>query len=506
MGTSQPARVRLSDILPYDGVADVSYSRAVQELSGSLMRHNAVVIELGSEERALMRCGLESARMYFRSGSGGGSNWGKGSKGVYLYKAGRAMEDGELPPPCMADIFTCMGKAARASLSAIARHLRLRSDIFTQLLDDAPLPVNETSSSVLVASYSQSSFKNGQQGVVTGEKPLPNEVIEKGLLTLIASDSTYIQICDPNGHWYLADTGSSPGDLLLVTGKALSHVTAGLRPAVSYRASMDCSKSSTNHGRTTLSYRLMPHNSAVLDCSPIAAAGHVIPQCYVPISVSQFLEDLNSEEDPSARPADRDNSVAGIDFNTEPSLRSVLSDPLSGTFLEDAMLVSCGHSFGGIMLRRVVEISRCLLCNTEIESSNLVPNLAVRAAAAALKQEEERRFLHSPSLQKRKKQVGDPTDPTRRKENGHFDDSFRRGVQYPFSVNEKVVIQGNKRTPVKFVGKEAVITSQCINGWYLVRIIESGESVRLQYRSLRKIPTSQDADRLPTPSFILNLP
>lgn len=26
-------------------------------------------------------------------------------------------------------------------------------------------------------------------------------------------------------------------------------------------------------------------------------------------------------------------------------------------------------------------------------------------------------------------------------------------------------VQGNKRTPDKFVGKEAVVTSQCLNGW-----------------------------------------
>ena len=69
-------------------------------------------------------------------------------------------------------------------------------------------------------------------------------------------------------------------------------------------------------------------------------------------------------------------------------------------------------------------------------------------------------------------------------------------MQYPFAVNEKVVIkvsyvtvlitktcialvvlvkmeevlnscdvQGNRRTPDKFVGKEAIITSQCLNGW-----------------------------------------
>lgn len=27
----------------------------------------------------------------------------------------------------------------------------------------------------------------------------------------------------------------------------------------------------------------------------------------------------------------------------------------SGAFLEDAMVVSCGHSFGGLMLRRVID-------------------------------------------------------------------------------------------------------------------------------------------------------
>jgi len=30
-----------------------------------------------------------------------------------------------------------------------------------------------------------------------------------------------------------------------------------------------------------------------------------------------------------------------------------------------------------------------------------------------------------------------------------------------------VVAQGNMRTPDKFVGKEAVITSQCLNGWWV---------------------------------------
>jgi len=40
----------------------------------------------------------------------------------------------------------------------------------------------------------------------------------------------------------------------------------------------------------------MPQGNAILDCSLIAAAGHVIPQSYVRISVSQFMDDLVVEE------------------------------------------------------------------------------------------------------------------------------------------------------------------------------------------------------------------
>ena len=80
-------RVRLSDIASYDGAPTGPYLRAVEALSGSLMRNNAAVIELGSDDVALMRCGLEAARLYFRSRAQQGV--GKGSRGVYMYRAGR---------------------------------------------------------------------------------------------------------------------------------------------------------------------------------------------------------------------------------------------------------------------------------------------------------------------------------------------------------------------------------------------------------------------------------
>ncbi|XP_027353651.1 uncharacterized protein LOC113864294 isoform X1 [Abrus precatorius] len=484
--TSPLVRVRLSDIAPYDGAPAGPYLRAVEALCGSLLRHNAALIELGSEDTALMRCSLEGARLFFRSRAHLGV--GKGSRGVYMYRAGRALEDWDSSPPCMTDIFRCMGKASRSALCAIARHLRLRSDVFNHLLDDAPLPANEVSSSVLVVTYSHSSLQNGK-GAIGGGKPTMNGEVEKGLLTLISSDTPGLQVCDPNGRWYLADSGSGPGDLLLITGKALSHATAGLRPAASYRASPDYFLNPNGGGRTSLAYRLMPQGNAILDCSPIAAAGHVIPQNYVPISVSQFMDDLAAEELTGSRCDSADVSVQN-NVNKEPSLRSVLSDPLSGTFLEDAMLVSCGHSFGGLMLRRVIETSRCTLCNAEIETGSLIPNLALRAAAAAVKHEDDRRLFRNAALRKRRKEMGDQMDSMRRvnRENGDFTavDGLQRGVQYPFSVNERVIIKGNRRTPEKFVGKEAVITSQCLNGWYLLKIIGTGENVRLQYRSLRK--------------------
>ncbi|XP_050275836.1 uncharacterized protein LOC126717906 [Quercus robur] len=512
MAAASPlARVRLSDIAPYDGAPGGPYNRAVEALAGSLMRHNAAVIELGTEDTALMRCGLEAARLYFRTRAQHQQQQqqtvvAKGNRGVYMYRAGRALEDWDSSPPCMADIFKCMGKAARAALCAMARYLRLRSDVFNHLLDDTPLPANEVSSSVLVATYLSAALQNGK-GAIGGGKPAMNGEVEKGLVTLISSDSPGLQVCDPNGRWYLADGGSAPGDLLLLTGKALSHATAGLRPAASYRAAPDYMAGTNGSGRTSLAFRLMPQGNAILDCSPIAAAGHVIPQSYVPISVSQFMDDLSAEEDVLCSRSDN-TYVSRNSLNKEPSLRSVLSDPLSGSFLEDAVVVSCGHSFGGLMLRRVIETSRCTLCSAEIENGPLIPNHALRAAAAAVKHEDDRRLFHNATLRKRRKEMGDHTDPLRRsnRENGDVtaDDGLHRGVQYPFSVNEKVVIKGNRRTPEKFVGKEAVITSQCLNGWYLLRIIGTGENVRLQYRSLRKILSTAAIDDRCPPQQIQN--
>jgi hypothetical protein len=65
--------------------------------------------------------------------------------------------------------------------------------VFNQLLDDTPLPAGEVSSSVLVATYSHTSLQNGK-GAIGGGKLAVNGEVEKGLLTLISSDSPGLQV------------------------------------------------------------------------------------------------------------------------------------------------------------------------------------------------------------------------------------------------------------------------------------------------------------------------
>lgn len=65
--------------------------------------------------------------------------------------------------------------------------------VFNHLLDDTPLPANEVSSSVLVATYLNTSTQNGKGATGGGKKGINGEV-EKGLVTLISSDSSGLQV------------------------------------------------------------------------------------------------------------------------------------------------------------------------------------------------------------------------------------------------------------------------------------------------------------------------
>lgn len=472
------ARVRLDDLAPFDGAPTPPYARAIDAIAESLKRHCAAALELPAADAAVVRCALESARAFFHE-----------RPGLYVFRAGRPLDDGELSPACMADAFRCLGKAARAALSAIARNLRLRSDAFSHLLDDNPLPPNEASASELLVSFSHGHLQS-VQSPTAGLRP----EVDRGFVTLVASDYPGIEVCNSNGHWYLADGDSGTNDLLLLTGRALSHATSGLWLNSQYRTT-------NNERRASLMFRLMPRANTILDRSPISAARHCIPQMYQPISACQFMDDSRCQEDIVSHHLEAPSGSHG-NFVNEPSLRSVLSDPLSGAFLEDAMVLSCGHSFGGLMLKKVLEMARCNTCNREVDATSLFPNLALRAVATVVKMEDDRRLFHNAALRKRRKEVTEHAADTQRR-NGSSKDSSElgldaecsrafKGVQFPFVVGERVLITGNKRTPDKFVGKEAVVTSQCLNGWYLVEAVDSGESIRLQYRSLKKVEAQQE--------------
>ncbi|XP_050209510.1 U-box domain-containing protein 62-like [Mercurialis annua] len=162
------------------------------------------------------------------------------------------------------------------------------------------------------------------------------------------------------------------------------------------------------------------------------------------------------------------------------SLRAILSDPLTGTLMDDAMILPCGHSFGAGGIQHVMRMKVCYACSQSVTEDLIAPNLSLRAAVQAFRREEELQFYRSSKRKREKFDQGGFGDSTA------IDTPRGRGVQFPFAVTDRVIIKGNKRTPQRFVGREAVVTTQCLNGWYVVKTLDNAESVKLQYRSLAK--------------------
>ncbi|KAB1217583.1 U-box domain-containing protein 62 [Morella rubra] len=182
------------------------------------------------------------------------------------------------------------------------------------------------------------------------------------------------------------------------------------------------------------------------------------------------------------------------------SLRAILSDPVTGALMDDAMILPCGHSFGGGGLQHVTRMKACYSCSQSITEDSIAPNLSLRAAVQAFRREEELQFYRS---SKRRRERFD-------QDKGGFCDSTLmdpprgRGVQFPFAVMDRVIIKGNKRTPQRFVGREAIVTTQCLNGWYVVKTLDNAESVKLQYRSLAKVddPSSKSMSSKMAPNWL----
>ncbi|WRX12839.1 U-box domain - like 7 [Theobroma cacao] len=175
-----------------------------------------------------------------------------------------------------------------------------------------------------------------------------------------------------------------------------------------------------------------------------------------------------------------------VSFSSESgeSLRAILSDPVTGTLMDDAMILPCGHSFGAAGIQHVLRLKVCYTCSHSVSEESVAPNLSLRAAVQAFRREEELQFYRSP---KRRRDRFDQ-DKSNYGDSNMMDPPRGRGVQFPFAVTDRVIIKGNKRTPQRFVGREAVVTTQCLNGWYVVKTLDNAESVKLQYRSLAKVP------------------
>ncbi|CAL5343758.1 unnamed protein product [Camellia sinensis] len=225
------------------------------------------------------------------------------------------------------------------------------------------------------------------------------------------------------------------------------------------------------------------------------------------------------------------------------SLRMILSDPLTGALMDDAVILPCGHSFGGGGIQHVIRMfcgkpscgdlrisadGLLHLFSTNIRRLNFTKSLrrkelvvqglhkrvhvqvgkirflcrsysleagcsnhenrsrtttSLRATVQAFRREEELQVYRSSKRRRErfeqdKGSYGDSTP---------LDHPRGRGVQFPFVVTDRVIIKGNKRTPQRFVGREAIVTTQCLNGWYVVKTLDNAESVKLQYRSLAKV-------------------
>lgn len=165
------------------------------------------------------------------------------------------------------------------------------------------------------------------------------------------------------------------------------------------------------------------------------------------------------------------------------SLRVILSDPLTGALMDDAMILPCGHSFGSGGMQHVMKMKACYTCSHPVTEGSVASNLSLRSAVLAFRREEE---LHVHHTSKRRRDRLDQ-DKSNYGDSTFINTPRWKGLHFPFSEGDRVIIKGNKRTPERFVGCEAVVITQCLNGWYVVKTLNNAESIKVQYRSLAKV-------------------
>jgi hypothetical protein len=353
-------RVRLVDLTACEGLPTDNYKICVSTLMQSLAQYSAAIIQLPPTEGALLRSGLDSARLFFHQRGYNSSEavhlddareWCKTS-GYYVdpqmwlemfdYRPGVTVIEPncamELPPSGLPDIFAVLGKVSRDILDAISFSLNLRSCAFTDILDNIPLRSQEVSSSVLSACcHSRPSFEGARQHSIASQDDGQlliftdqDQQMDKTLLTLVRSDRSGLYVKDMHGHWILVDGDLGPNDVVVYPGLALYQETAGyVNPAV-YKTEVG-NLQGCMFGRCSLVFKLMPRSVARLSGSEMRAAGHgVDAQFQVPIPVNDFMQTdqlFPKDTEPSSHAEqDSGNLVPLHEAPDEPHVR-MLSPP-----------------------------------------------------------------------------------------------------------------------------------------------------------------------------------
>jgi hypothetical protein len=320
-GLPSLGHVKLTDLVPSEGLASESYKLSVSTLSQSLAQYSAAIIQFPASDGALLRSGLDSARLYYHQRAScpatdmmhtnDSREWCKTSGyyadpqlwlETYDYRPGLTHNDPngvmEFPPAGLPDIFALLGKAARDILDAISFYLNLRSSPFTDILDNVPLRNREISSSVLsVCCHARTSFQGAQHhNLATQEDgqlvmyPDHDHQVDKSLISIVKSDKPGLHIRDIHGRWIEVDRDLGPQEVIVYPGLALYQETAGYVNPALHRTEINCPQGNM-YGRCSLAFKLMPRSMTSLSCSEMRAAGHgVEAQFQLPVSVDDFMQ------------------------------------------------------------------------------------------------------------------------------------------------------------------------------------------------------------------------
>ncbi|KAM2511832.1 hypothetical protein PS1_036175 [Malus domestica] len=208
------------------------------------------VFKFPVSDGALLRSGLDSARLYFHQkasypaadmvNNNDPCDWCKTSGcnadpplwlETYDYRPGLTPLEPdntmEFPPAALPDIFSLLAKAARDILDAISFYLNLRSSPFTEVLDNVPL--RNRPSFQGTQHHSFTTQEDGQLVMFSDHE----HQVDKSLISLVKSDKAGLHIKDFQGRWFLVDEDLGPQEAIVYPGLALYQATAGyVNPAL----------------------------------------------------------------------------------------------------------------------------------------------------------------------------------------------------------------------------------------------------------------------------------